>query len=449
MIQTNSDRGTTLARFVVDTAIRPCPPAIIEAAKRALIDHIGVAIGGANDRAALGARALAEAWAVPGRARIILGGTSNAAMAAFANGTAAHCLDFDDTHPGGAGHISAPVWSTALAVAADSGLDEMAALRGFLTGYEVMARLGMGGNTGIGRALHQRGLHPTSINGGIGAAAAASAMLGQDQATAANALRLAATSAGGLVASFGTDAKPFHAGRAALNGILAADLAGRGLVGGSTVFETGQGMLAAFIQDSAVAVPPLDFGYWEIENNGYKPFACCRAAHATIQAAHHLTEAVLGQTVTRLRARVHWSAQYTAGYTDPQTSLEAKFSVAYCLAAALCGRPMGEADFAEPALNAPEIRRLLPLVEVIPIRDQPQAEAYLDVWLDNGTRLDSVTQYFLGHPLNPMTDAQFAAKFLSLVEPVLGGAKAERLFAVLLAFDQPGALAEVTDLCVG
>ena len=439
-------RGAAFAGLVADARNMCIPPDILDAAKRALVDHVGVAIGGLGEPAARGARAVAESWRAPGTARIFLGPQTNAALAAFVNATAAHCLDFDDTHAAGAGHISAPVWATALALAADRGLDEAAALRGFLAGYEVMARLGHGGTRGIGKALQERGLHPTGINGTVGAAAAAAAMAGQDAQTAAHALALAGTSAAGLVTSFGTDAKPYHAGRAAWNGILAADLAGQGLTASASVFEVGDGLLRACVQDGAVTVPPLRLDAWEIARNGYKPYACCRAAHASILAAQRLAGAGEGRPVARIRAQVHWSAQFTAGNPDPQTPLEAKFSVAYCIAAALCGHAMAIADFEPPVLWSPAIRRLLPLIEIVPVRDQPQAEARLDVWFEGGGHALAETTHFLGHPDNPMSPAQEEAKFLSLVEPALGAVRAGRLLAALRGFDSPGALLELSEL---
>ena len=439
-------RGDAFASFVASARSMPLPGHVVERAKSALVDHLGVAIGGMGEPAAQGARAVADAWRAPGNAAVILGGRTNAALAAFVNGTAAHCLDFDDTHAAGAGHISAPVWSTALAVAADRGHDEPMALRGFVVGYEIMARLGHGGTRGIGKALQERGLHPTGINGGVGAAAAVSAMSGHDTAMAANALGLAATSAAGLVGSFGTDAKPYHAGRAAWNGILAADLASQGVTAAHSLFERDAGMLHAFVQDGAVAVPEIDFRTWELDRNGYKPYACCRAAHASILAAQNLCNRLCGHTIARVRARVHWSAQFTAAHQDPQTPLEAKFSVAYCIAAALCGYGMSIRDFEHPTLADKDIRRLLPLIEIVPVRDQPQAEAYVDVWCADGLHFQGETKCFLGHPDNPMRAEQVEAKFMSLVIPAMGEQHARRLFETLVNFERPGALQEITDL---
>src|SRR5690242_9512810 len=190
-------RGQLVAEYVATASGRNFPSEIIDAAKVALIDHVGVAVGACNEPAALATRRVAETWNAPGRARIFNGPTTNAAMAALVNGTMAHCMDFDDTHIHGGGHISAPCWSASLAVATDRGLDEKTALTGFITGFEVMARLGGGSITGIGRNMQKRGIHPTGVLGPIGAAAAVAAMLHFDRDKVANALGVAATSGSG------------------------------------------------------------------------------------------------------------------------------------------------------------------------------------------------------------------------------------------------------------
>ena len=439
-------RGEYFATFVANAQSMLIPERIVEKARLALIDHVAVGIGGIHEPAARGARAIADGWKAPGNAPVFLGPRTNASLAAFVNGTAAHCLDFDDTHAAGAGHISAPVWSTALAVAVDRGLDEQLALRGFIAGYEIMARLGHGGTRGIGKALQERGLHPTGINGVVGAAAAVSAMSGHDETMAANALGLAATSAAGLVGSFGTDAKPYHAGRSAWNGILAAELASKGLTASRSLFELNSGLLRAFIQDGSVEVPETSFEGWELDQNGYKPYACCRAAHASILAAQKLRGEIQGRTISRVHAKVHWSAQFTAGHTEPRTPLEAKFSVAYCIAAALSGYSMNICDFESPVLTEKEIRRLLPLIEIEPVRDQPQAEAYLEIWCQDGLHTRSETKCFLGHPENPMSIEQFETKFMSLVVPAMGESYAHRLFETVMQFERPGALQEISDM---
>lgn len=440
-------RGEKLAAYVADSANRELPSEIVTAARVALVDFLGVAVGAVDEPAAKAVRRVVDAWRVPGNAQVFLGGRTNAAMAALVNGTMAHCMDYDDTHLWGGGHISAPCWSAALAVAMQHGLDERAALLGFVTGYEVMARLGGGGIRGVGRSMQQRGLHPTGINGVVGAAAAAASLLKLAAPQAHHALSVAATTSGGLVASFGSDSKPFHAGKAAMDGILAAELAAAGFRASITLFERSKGMLDAYLQDGNAEVPDIDFeDGWEILNNGYKPFACCRATHASIQAAHQLTARVQGREIRRVRARVHANAPFTAGKTDPRTPLDAKFSVSFCIAMALRGYRATEADFSAATLRDPTVQAIHPVVELLPQADQPQFEAYLEVEMADREILASETRLFLGHPDNPMTADDRRAKFMSLVEPVLGDGDAERLLAAAEDFDRPGSLATIAGL---
>ncbi|MDI6029185.1 MmgE/PrpD family protein [Corticibacterium sp. UT-5YL-CI-8] len=442
-------RGDKLAAYVAAASSRAYPEEIVAAARVALVDYMGVAVGAVNEPGAIATRKVAQVWAAPGNARIFGAGTTNPALAALVNGTMAHCMDYDDTHLWGGGHISTPCWSAALAVGSHRGLDEKSVIGGFITGYEIMARLGGGGIRGVGRSMQQRGLHPTGINGVVAAAGVAAALMGFDQDRSHNALSIGATSASGLVASFGSDSKPYHGGKAAMDGILAADLANAGFRAARTVFERRKGMLDAFIQDLSAEVPDIEFEDWELLNNGYKPFACCRATHASIQAAHTLTEAVKGRKIKRVRAKTHANAPFTAGKTDPQTPLDCKFSVPFTIAMALRGYRATEADFSMQTLLDPEVRAIYPHVKLLPQANQPQFEAYLEVDMEDGETLYSETRLFLGHPDNPMTADDRKAKFLSLTEPVLGDARAVKLLGILETFERPGSLSEAMRLVDG
>ena len=442
-------RGRLIAEYVATASGRNFPPEIIEAAKVALIDHVGVAVGACNEPAAVATRQVAESWKSDGRARIFNGPTTNAALAALVNGTMAHCMDFDDTHIHGSGHISAPCWSASLAIATDRDLDETAALTGFITGFEVMARIGGGSSKGIGRNMQKRGIHPTGVLGPVGAAATVAAMLRFDNDKVANALGAAATSGAGFVASFGTDSKPFHAGRGAMEGILAADLAASGFTAAKHLFERDGGMIDAFIQDRDVQVPELDFTTWELMNNGYKPFACCRATHPSIQAAQALKDRVGDRAVERVAVKVHANAPFVAGKLEPKTPLECKFSVPFCIAMGLRGYRGVATDFTDATLSDQHVQAIVPRIEMLPIADQSQQEAYLDVLLEGGEHLHAETKYMLGHPANPMSESDLRAKFASLVEPVFGKRRSNELYETLTHFERPGSLARVSDLTAG
>lgn len=440
-------RGKQLTSYIAGTGRREYPPEIIDAAKRALVDFAGVAIGAADQPVVGAVRRVAESWAAQGKSQMFLGGKTTPAVAVLVNATMVHAMDYDDTHPGGCGHPSGPCWSTALALAEHHGYDEKTAIAGFITGFDVMAKLGGGGPPGVGRSLQRRGLHPTSVFGRAGAAAVASAMFGQSEGQVANALGIAATTAGGLVGSFGTDSKPFHAGKAAMDGILAAQLAGEGFQAATHLYELRNGLLDAFIQNQEVEVPSLDFETkWELLTNGFKPYACCRATHASTQAARTLANRIGGRRVTRVHAKVHPNALVTAGKRNPRTALEGKFSVPFCIALGLRGYRAVFTDFVDATLQDTGVMQIVPVVELEAVQGQAPHSAHLDVYLEGGEHLHADTDIVIGHPENPMSWDDLYAKFEGLVEPVLGMDKTTALFDCLRHFDRPGSLATAMPL---
>jgi len=443
-------RGNQLTAYIAGTAKRNLPDEIVDAAKRALLDYAGCVIGAANENVTRATRKTAEEWGGTGKAQIFLGGTTAPALAALVNGAMAHSMDYDDSHPAGTGHPSGPCWSTALAMAGHHGFGEMQALTAFVTGFEVMAKLGGGGPPGVGRSLQRRGLHPTSIFGRAGAAAVACALLGHDEQKIAYALGVAATTAGGLLGSFGTDSKPFHAGKAAMDGILAAQLAGNGFVAATQLFELEGGLLDAFIQNREVEVPPLDFGEtWELLGNGYKPYACCRGTHPSTQTAIKLADRVAGKEIAKVHARVHPNAMVAAGKLDPKTPLEGKFSVPFCIALGLRGYRAVYTDFTEETMRDAAVMELVPRVEVEVIQDQVPYTASMDVYLADGEVLHEKTEIVLGHPDNPMGWDALYDKFEGLTEPVLGAEKTKALYECIRVFDTPGSLDRFTSLVRG
>ncbi len=440
-------RGTALADYIAAAPHRTCPPEVLHEARRALVDYLGVTIVAAFDETVQPLRKTVERWHATGKARIVLGGTTTPALAALINATATHAMDYDDVHYLGAGHPGGPCWSTALAIAQERDASDSLALHAFITGFEVMARLGGGGVPGVGRSLQRKGFHPTSVVGRMGAAAVAATLYGLDAPKALNALSNTATTAGGLVGSFGTHGKPFHAGKAAMDGILAADLADDGYIGAGHLFETEKGWLDAFIQDRNVEVPSLDFEErYELLRNGYKLFASCRATHASSQTAQQLATQINGRHIEKVTARIHPGAFVTAGNLDPKTPLEAKFSVPFCIAMALNGYRLAWSDFSDAVFADKSVTDIVPKVELVPVDGQSPASAFIDVTLSDGETLHAQTLVILGHPENPVSDKGLEEKFNSLVVPVLGDAKTKALLQSAWTFGETGTLNRLNQL---
>ena len=442
-------RSQQITYYVAGALTREYPAEVLTAAKLALIDTIGCAVGAWDDECVRPVRRMVEGWNAPGKAQIFIGGSTTPAFAALANGTMAHAMDYDDAHQMGAGHISCPCATAALAVAGALGSSGKDTLAAFITAFEVMARIGGGGPQGVGRNLHRRGLHPTSVFGRIGAAVAAGVLMRLTQQQMEYAMGAAATTAGGMVGSFGTHAKPFHGGKAAMDGILAAELAKEGFESSTQLLELQKGLYDVFIQvqDRKVDIPAMDFSYWEIKRNGFKPYASCRATHASIQSSRKLTALVAGRKITKAHIKVHTNAGIVANNPSPQTPLQHKFSVRYCIAMGLTGYRLVASDFNEKLLQDKKLKEIAAVTEVEVVHDQPQYEAHLTVHVEGEAQpLHADTMVVLGHADNPMSEDEVWGKFDGLVSPVIGADKARTMYALLKQFEVAGNIDKIIAL---
>ncbi|MBI4240942.1 MAG: MmgE/PrpD family protein, partial [Candidatus Rokubacteria bacterium] len=229
-----------IAEFIVKSRWEEVPPAAVEAAKRAILDSVGVILAGSMEPPARIIQRLAEGEGGVPLATIL--GTpirTGAVWAALANGVAGHALDFDDTNFAMMGHPSVPALAAALTAGELALADGRALVHAFLVGFEVETTLG----EVVNPAQYARGFHATGTLGTLGAASAAAKLLELDPTQARHALAIAATQASGLKENFGTMTKPFHAGHAARSGLLAALMAREGFTASEIALEGPQGFL--------------------------------------------------------------------------------------------------------------------------------------------------------------------------------------------------------------
>jgi len=432
--------GDAAANFIAAAPQRSYAPEVLDGAKMCLVDWFGVALGAVQEPAAKAVRSVAQGWGPRGKAHILMGPPVAPSAAALANGTMAHCMDYDDTHLDGAGHISGPTWAVALALAEEHGKSERDALAAFITGFEISARLGAGG---FGRKLQFKGFHPSSIFGRYAAAAASAVLLGLNRGQIAHALGVAGTTAGGLNASFGTMSKPFHLGKAAMDGMLAADLAREGFEAATHLLDAENGLSGALVQDHSIKIEPTEFSDGlALLRNAYKPYACCKATHACVDAARKLSANVKPGLIQRIVLGASPMTLAVASKPNPQTPLEGKFSVAYCAALGLSGYAAVEGDFSDTRLRDPQLRELIAKSEVVEQPGTELTEGFVEVHLNDGKTVRADVPLALGNPGNPMSWAGMEAKFAGLVEPVLGDG-ARPLFESLRQFETPGTLARV------
>ena len=422
---------------------------MLHQAKRCLVDWLGVTLGGQR-HASLGIL-LEHARLLGGTRQATVVGRgmrTNVTLAALLNGHAAHVLDFDDTYASSETtlHGTPPVYSAALAVGEwqrASGADVLAA---FVLGFEVAARVALA----LGPEHYDAGWHVTGTAGRFGAAAAAGKLLGLDETQLARAFGQVATQAGGMKAVYGTMGKPFHAARAAHDGVAAALLARAGFTSAEDVLEAQYGFLALYTRCAQPErlLDGLDSRY-AVLDDGFKPYPCGSLIHATIDATlDALADRALDAgEVERVEA---WVNPYTAAVTgkpDPATGLEAKFSAQHCVAVALVHRRgVRLEDFTDEAARDPVVRAARANVRLLPVDDLPKDAACVAVYLRDGRALRAEVSHARGTVARPLDDAGLDEKFLGLAAPVLG-ARAARVLASAWAFDRSadaGALLRAT-----
>ena len=267
-----ADLTRTLARRAASLSWDDLPTPVREVARQCVLDYLGCAIAGAGDRLVhvlvdeiAEAGGTAQAGIVGDRLRV------PAAAAALVNGAAGHALDFDDVNIAMPGHPTVAILPGLLALGESEGRSGREVLTAFVAGYETACRIG----TALLPGHYQIGFHATGTIGCFGAAAACARLLGLDAEATAVALGIAGTQAAGLKSQFGTMCKPFHAGKAAQNGLLAARLAARGFSSRPDILECVQGFAmthgADFAPEAALATPKPAFISSPISSNTMPP----------------------------------------------------------------------------------------------------------------------------------------------------------------------------------
>ena len=400
------------------------PTGVLAVAHQCILDWFGCALGGSREPLSL---ILRDELADDGGACSLVGTLRRAdpGRAALINGAAGHALDFDDSSAVMLGHPSAPVLPAVLAAAERDGRSGSDALTAYVVGVEVQSRIGMA----IGDEHYAKGWHTTSTVGVLGAAAAVAWLLGLDGEGFAVATGIAASSASGLKANFGTMTKPLHAGQAAERGLLAARLASRGCTASSDAVDGSQGLA------QAAGSGRLEHGRidgwgdrWATTQALFKYHAACHCTHAGIEATTSLLDnGVERDDVERVTLIVNPSILNMCGISNPVTGLEAKFSLRGTQALVLAGADTrAAATFDDGPINRPEVQELLPRV-VIETDDTVG---------DLATLVEVVTPggiHRAAHDVSrPATDLRaqgehLRRKFDALASPVLGDSAAADL----------------------
>src|SRR5215472_3375104 len=346
-----------LGRFVAEIAFARLHEGAVRTTRLGFTDSIGTMIAGSPEPCVqILKKTLANGRG--GEATLYLSSERCAAPeAAWINGTAAHALDYDDV--GQRGHPSAVLVPAILAEAEARGASGRDMIAAYAAGYEVWAELA---SREQGQH-HRKGWHPTGILGAIGAAAACAALRGLDAERATHAIALGASQSGGIMANFGTMTKPFHAGRAAHAGLMAARLAEAGFTASPDALEHPQGFLSAVSPAGEVdrETPAHGLGSeWKIVKYrlGIKKYPACYCTHRALDAMLELLGRHLlkPEEIERITVSLSDTHSLILRNHRPQTGLEAKFSMEFAMAAAVITRCAASPNTPTASCGAPMSR---------------------------------------------------------------------------------------------
>jgi len=455
---TTSQRGgqsviEQLAAYATAESFDKLPAATVRAARLAILDTLGVMLAGSAEQTAIRGRALIEHRRGAAEASVI--GTPLRACvedAAFANGIAAHALDYDDVQQSLSGHPSAPILPAVLAVAERGKAPGAALLTAFVIGVEIEAKLGRA----INPAHYEAGWHATATLGVFGAAAAVAKLLGLSPERAAHAMAIAASMASGIKANFGTDGKPLHVGHAARCGVEAALLAQAGFTGNPRALEHEHGFGATYGGGSKpvwdLATAGLGAPHEVAEPGiGVKRFPACASTHQALDATLALIaeHALIPDVIEAVECAVPYMAPHQLIYDRAETGLQGKFSMPYCVSVALLDRSVGLAQFADERVRRADVQALMPKVRMVVHPDQttraclPTRFSEVTITLKEGRRLQQRVSQAKGQPKNPLTDRELQDKFRDCGTRVLA---AEGVESVLTAVDRLETVSDVSTL---
>jgi 2-methylcitrate dehydratase PrpD len=371
---------------------------------------------------------------------------------ALANGTSSHSIEMDDVNNESSLHPGVVVFPAALATGEMAGASGKRFILAAVLGYEVMIRLG----TALGpENSYKRGFHPTGTCGTFGSSVASSKILGLQEEEILNAMGISGSQAAGSMEYLAQGAwtKPFHAGWAAHSGMAAALLSRKGFKGPRSIIEGRDGFLHAYSNaaDPSRVLEGIGSGF-QILQTSVKIHACCRYMHSPIDAVLKIVkennlrpEQVKKMRLGVLKAGAHLIAEPIENKYNPQSIVDAQFSMPFGAAAALLYGRAGLKEFQPSTIQSRPVRETMRKVAcfVDPELDRTfpkQWRAFAEILTEDEKRYSTTVEYPKGDPENPLSWEEMVERFHDLTGQIL---KRDQRFKIVEAVKQ---LDEVKDM---
>ena len=435
------DTTKKIAGFIAKTDLADIPREAREIGKRVILDLLGVALAGSRDPMAkimvdfikdVGGQHRASVWGKKFK--------TSSPLAALANGTFGHALDYDDINRSMRGHPTVPVLPATLAVAEEMKVPGEKMLEAFLIGFEVETKLG----AGINPHLFENGWHPTAVLGTMGAAAASVKLLKLPVEKTCLALGIAASFASGLRQNFGTMTKPLHAGHAAQNGVVAAMLAQRGYTADSAIVEGKLGYAHVFAGPEKYDLDKItaDLGKrFDIVSPGVglKRYPSCARTHPAIDATLDMVikNDILPEQVQSISCAGSYTTPTMLIHSRPQTALQGKFSMEFCVALALVERKVALPYFKDQKVQDPRIQEMIRKVtfsirpDLNTLENSGNPSTTVKVLLKDGREFTQTVDEAKGTPGNPLSAEEVRDKYRQCVKGIQSKKETEKSIEIV------------------
>ncbi len=389
-----------------------------EAARKCVLDYFAVVLAGLSEPVSREITDTIGTLGGNGVATVLFScQKTSAPLAALANGTLAHALDFDDTLWTYVGHSTSVVFSAALAVAEWLDRDGTDLLTSFALGVEAAHRIG----SRVVSNLARRGWHPTPTVGVFGSTVASTLLMGGDSHQMGSALTVATNLAGGLRQNFGTKVKPLASGWAAFSGVMASILAQQGISGSKDALEGRQGYFTAFaggVTEGTYNAEKRELALVS-PGPGFKIYPCCTGTHPTIDAILEIRKErpLKLDEIASIRVEVTPEVLNECIYPVPRNGTEARFSLPYCTATALVYGRVELEHFREKSLKDPRVGELMQQIEVQANEELSRfggencPASRVTIGLCGGTKIQKTVNAARGNPGNPLSFADLERKF--------------------------------------
>ena len=426
-----------LASFLASLNFDDFSQTTIDMAKLCVQDFIAVAVAGSSKKESnIWKEYYASKPSAP-EATVLQPGFSEACaeQAAALNAVFGHVMDMDDVYNASMSHLGVITIPTALALGQKLHKNGKQIIEAIVAGYEAGARIGEAINPSSYKFWHT-----TGVTGTFTAGAAAGKLLGLTPEQFVHCFGSAGTQSAGLweFLESGSMSKVLHTAHANLCGIRSAELARLGFTGAPTILEGERGFVRALAPEFDMDCLTNDLGKsLRIDQNSFKPYACCRHTHSADYCVERILEEYTlnpGEIVSIVDDTYSTAVQLTDN-PYPENSYAAKFSLQYCIAAAIILKDLSDRAFTQENISNPDIKKLMQKVEVRlcpeldnAFRADPNQWSHrLTITLKNGEVINKQIDYPIGDFKNPFDSAMADRKFLTLTEGALGASTAERL----------------------